>query len=271
MPTTSRTAPWRLLRTSHTCSSGSLSARVRIPAAGRFVPILCLVLASCTDAKPPATSAADLTNHRQTMVKQQIEARGISDPATLAAMRAVPRHEFLPLRLRDEAYMDYPLPIGHGQTISQPYIVAFMTEAIRPQPGEKILEIGAGSGYQAAVLAAAGAEVYTVEIVAPLAEMARQNLARLGYDKARVLHADGFRGWPEHAPYDAIVVTCAPDRIPPALVEQLRDGGRMIIPVGSGLEQELVLLRKHGDKIEKDSVLPVRFVPMTGEAQGAKP
>ena len=201
------------------------------------------------------------------MVEQQIEARGISDPATLAAMRTVPRHEFLPLRLRSEAYADYPLPIGHGQTISQPYIVAFMTEAIRPQPGEKILEIGAGSGYQAAVLAEMGADVYTIEIVEPLAEMSRQTLQRLGYKNARVKFGDGYRGWPEHAPFDAIIVTCAPDKIPAPLVEQLRDGGRMIIPVGSGMNQELVLLRKTGDKIEQQSVLPVRFVPMTGEAQ----
>jgi protein-L-isoaspartate(D-aspartate) O-methyltransferase len=201
------------------------------------------------------------------MVEQQIEARGISDPATLAALRTVPRHEFLPMRLRSEAYADYPLPIGHGQTISQPFIVAFMTEAIRPQPGERILEIGAGSGYQAAILAQMGAEVYTIEIVEPLAEMARQTLERLGYKNAHVKHGDGYRGWPEHAPFDAIIVTCAPDKIPAPLVEQLRDGGRMIIPVGSGMNQELVLLRKKGDKIEKQSVLPVRFVPMTGEAQ----
>jgi protein-L-isoaspartate(D-aspartate) O-methyltransferase len=204
------------------------------------------------------------------MVEQQIEARGISDPATLAALRTVPRHEFLPMRLRSEAYADYPLPIGHGQTISQPFIVAFMTEAIRPQPGEKILEIGAGSGYQAAVLAEMGAEVYTIEIVEPLAEMARQTLERLGYKNARVKSGDGFRGWPEHAPFDAIIVTCAPDKIPAPLIEQLRDGGRMIIPVGSGMNQELVLLRKAGDKIEKQSVLPVRFVPMTGEAQSVR-
>jgi protein-L-isoaspartate(D-aspartate) O-methyltransferase len=171
------------------------------------------------------------------------------------------------MRLRSEAYADYPLPIGHGQTISQPFIVAFMTEAIRPQPGERILEIGAGSGYQAAILAQMGAEVYTIEIVEPLAEMARQTLERLGYKNAHVKHGDGFRGCPEHAPFDAIIVTCAPDKIPAPLVEQLRDGGRMIIPVGSGMNQELVLLRKKGDKIEKQSVLPVRFVPMTGEAQ----
>jgi len=226
-----------------------------------------LLLAACSDAKPPPT--ANTTDQRARMVERQIEARGISDPATLAAMRAVPRHEFLPMRLREEAYGDYPLPIGHGQTISQPYIVAFMTEAIRPQPGEKILEIGAGSGYQAAVLAQMGAEVYTIEIVEPLAEMARQTLDRLGYKNAHVRHGDGYRGWPEHAPFDAIIVTCAPDKIPPALVAQLKDGGRMIIPVGGGMEQELVLLRKQGERIEKQSVLPVRFVPMTGEAEKA--
>ena len=201
------------------------------------------------------------------MVEQQMEARGISDPATLEAMRAVPRHEFLPLRLREEAYGDYPLPIGHGQTISQPYIVAFMTEAIRPQPGEKILEIGAGSGYQAAVLAQMGADVYSIEIVEPLAEMARQTLERLGYKNAHVKHGDGYRGWPERAPFDAVIVTCAPDKIPPDLIAQLRDGGRMIIPVGGGMEQELILLRKQGERIEKQAVLPVRFVPMTGEAE----
>lgn len=223
----------------------------------------CSFLHGCTD---PEASPPDLTSQRKAMIKDHLEARGISDPVTLSAMRAVPRHEFVPARLRDEAYADYPLPIGHGQTISQPYIVAFMTEAIRPRPGEKILEIGAGSGYQAAVLAQAGAEVYTVEIVPPLAELARHNLARLGFRNAHVLAGDGYRGWPEHAPFDAIIVTCAPDRIPPDLIAQLRDGGRMIIPVGGGMNQDLILLRKHGDQIEQQAVLPVRFVPMTGEA-----
>lgn len=221
-------------------------------------------LGACTAAPPEG----DLAAQRSDMVKGQLEARGIADPGTLEAMRTVPRHEFLPMRLRHEAYSDYPLPIGHGQTISQPYIVAFMTEAIRPKPGEKILEIGAGSGYQAAILAAMGAEVYTIEIVEPLAEMARQTLERLGFKNAEVRYGDGFRGWPEEAPFDAIVVTCAPDKIPPPLIEQLRDDGRMIIPVGGGMNQELLLLRKTGDRIEKQSVLPVRFVPMTGEAQG---
>jgi len=231
----------------------------------RFLILLATLLPACSEAEAPPST--DLAAQRNAMVEQQIEARGVDDPATLQAMRTVPRHEFLPLRLREEAYADYPLPIGHGQTISQPFIVAFMTEAIRPQPGEKILEVGAGSGYQAAVLAQMGADVYTVEIVEPLAEMARQTLERLGYENAHVKHGDGYRGWPEHAPFDAIIVTCAPDKIPAPLVEQLRDGGRMIIPVGGGMDQELVLLRKQDGKIEKQSVLPVRFVPMTGEAQ----
>jgi len=266
MLTTNTKPPSKSPRISPTCSGASLSARVRILGAGRFVPFLSLLfLASCTDAKLPAP-ASDLAAQRAAMVDQQIAARGITDPATLEALRTVPRHEFIPFRLQREAYADYPLTIGHGQTISQPYIVAFMTEAIRPQPGEKILEIGAGSGYQAAILAAMGVNVYTVEIVEPLAEMSRQTLERLGYDNAQVLHADGFRGWPEHAPYDAIIVTCAPDKIPPPLIDQLREGGRMIIPVGGGMNQELVLLRKEGDKIEQQSILPVRFVPMTGEA-----
>lgn len=205
-------------------------------------------------------------NPYKAMVETQIAARGITNPATLAAMREVPRHEFVLPGLRAEACGDHPLPIGHGQTISQPYIVAFMTDAIRPRAGERILEIGSGSGYQAAILAHSGAEIFTMEIIAPLAEMARQNLERLGISNVHVLHGDGHRGWPEHAPFDAIVVTCAPDNIPPDLVAQLRDGGRMIIPVTSGQHQELILLRKHGDTMEKQSVLPVRFVPMTGEA-----
>lgn len=233
-----------------------------------FVFLSLTLLAACSETQPP--SSADLSSLRQAMVEQQIEARGVTDPATLDSMRTVPRHDFLPLRLREEAYRDYPLPIGYGQTISQPYIVAFMTEAIAPKRGEKILEIGAGSGYQAAVLAQMGAEVFTVEIVEPLADMAKQNLERLGYTNAHVLRGDGYRGWPEHAPFDAIIVTCAPDKIPSDLVTQMKDGGRMIIPVGGGIGQELILLRKRGDEIKKESVLPVRFVPMTGEAEKAR-
>ena len=240
--------------------------QIRFSGAGCF--LVFLLLAACGQAKPP--QSADFAARREAMVARQIEARGVTDTATLAAMRAVPRHEFVPAELRDEAYADCPLPIGHGQTISQPYIVAFMTEAIHPQPGERILEIGSGSGYQAAILAQMGADVFTVEILEPLAAMARENLERLGYKNARILRGDGYRGWPEHAPYNAIVVTCAPDKIPPDLVAQLRDGGRMIIPVGGSFSQELILLRKHGEKVEQESVLPVRFVPMTGEAEKSR-
>lgn len=229
------------------------------------------VLATLSCMLPFASTASasddNFTALRHAMVEEQIVARGITDPATLAALRTIPRHEFIPLALRSKAYEDHPLPIGHGQTISQPYIVAFMTAAVRPQPGERILEIGAGSGYQAAVLAHSGAEVFTLEIIEPLATMARDNLQRAGLTNVHVRHGDGYRGWPEHAPFDAIVVTCAPDNIPPDLIAQLREGGRMIIPVGNETHQELILLRKHDDRVEKQSVLPVRFVPMTGEAE----
>ncbi len=198
------------------------------------------------------------------MVHSQIEARGIRHAATLAAMRSVPRHEFVPETYRDQAYGDHPLPIGHGQTISQPYIVAYMTEILEPGPGMKILEVGTGSGYQAAVLAAIGAEVYSIEIFEELANAARDRLERLGYANAAVRHGDGFEGWPEHAPFDAIIVTAAAGFIPPPLIEQLKPEGRMIIPVGSvwGV-QSLVLVKKEADGTPTtENLLPVRFVPL---------
>lgn len=202
---------------------------------------------------------------RAAMVKTQIEARGVKDPRVLEAMRAAPRHEFVPENLRGEAYADNPLPIGHGQTISQPYIVALMTEALRPQPGDRVLEIGTGSGYQAAVLSPLVKEVFTMEIVAPLAERAAATLERLGFKNVHVKAGDGWLGWPEKAPFDAIIVTCAPDKVPPALEAQLREGGRMVIPVGpEGGVQELVLLEKRGGESGRKGLLPVRFVPMTG-------
>ncbi len=205
---------------------------------------------------------------RREMVARQIRARGVGDPRVLEAMGRVPRHEFVPAILRHSAYGDFPLPIGHGQTISQPYIVAFMTEALRPAPTDRVLEIGTGSGYQAAVLAELVAQVYTIEIVAPLGERAREDLARLKYKNVQVRVGDGYEGWPEHAPFDAIIVTCSPEHVPKPLVEQLRDGGRMIIPVGdSRIGQELYLLEKRGNQVVKRAVLPVRFVPMTGKAQ----
>lgn len=191
--------------------------------------------------------------------------RDIRAPAVLQAMAEVPRHEFVPPALAGDAYEDHPLPIGHGQTISQPYIVAYMTQALELRPTDRVLEVGTGSGYQAAVLARLAREVYSVEVVEPLARRAAANLLRLGFTNVHVRVGDGHRGWPEQAPFDAIVVTCAPDRIPPALVDQLGDGGRLIAPVGDlDTGQELHLLRKTGDRLERRFLLPVRFVPMIG-------
>ena len=207
------------------------------------------------------------------MVGEQLAApdRGIRDPAVLQAMEKVPRHRFVPREVMGAAYADCPLPIGCGQTISQPYVVAFMTEQLRLQPRDRVLEIGTGSGYQAAILAELAAEVYTIEIVASLAERAQTTLAELGYTNIHVRAGDGYAGWPEAAPFDAIIATCAPESVPPPLVEQLKDGGRMIIPVGPTNAQELVLLRKKGGRIRRQAVLPVRFVPMTGRAaEGAR-
>ena len=190
--------------------------------------------------------------------------QGISDSATLAAMRAVPRHEFVPADQRPYAYEDTPLPIGHEQTISQPVVVAFMTQLVRPRAGMRVLEVGTGSGYQAAVLAETGARVWTIEIFRALAEEAQARLARLGYRGVTVRHGDGYAGWPEEAPFDAIVVTAGADSIPPALIEQLAPGGRLVMPVGDpALDQELVLVEKDADgRVASRRLLPVRFVPL---------
>ena len=210
---------------------------------------------------------ADDTAARKRMVKEQLAAsdRGITNAPVLAVMGKVPRHEFVPAALRAQAYDDRPLPIGHDQTISQPFIVAFMTEQLDPKPTDKVLEIGTGSGYQAAVLSELVHEVCTIEIVEPLARRAEADLKRLGYTNVTVRAGDGYQGWPEAAPFDAIIVTCAPDHVPQPLVDELKDGGRLIIPVGSDGIQELYLLRKRGGKVERQAVLPVRFVPMTGK------
>src|SRR5437773_8820577 len=224
-------------------------------------------LAACAAreiAAPCLARAADdpFTLARRRMVAEQLAGPGrdITNARVLAVMGKVPRHEFVPERLRSEAYEDHPLPIGEGQTISQPYIVAFMTEQLALKPGERVLEIGTGSGYQAAVLAELRARVYTIEIIEELAKRAGANLQRLGYTNVQVRAGDGYKGWPEAAPFDAIIVTCAPDDVPQPLVDQLKDGGRMVIPVGSAGIQELILLRKHGGKLERRAVLPVRFV-----------
>ncbi|MFO7870628.1 MAG: protein-L-isoaspartate(D-aspartate) O-methyltransferase [Kiritimatiellia bacterium] len=194
---------------------------------------------------------------------RQIKAYGVKNKRVLEAMSQVRRHVYIPEEYRryPDAYGNHPCSIGHGQTISQPFIVAYMTEKIAPEEGEKILEIGTGSGYQAAILAEMGAEVYSIEIVPELAEHARKVLESEGYENAHVLTGDGYKGWPEHSPFDAIIVTCAPEKVPQALVDQLDEGGRMIVPVGEGL-QRLVILRKKKGKIEKEDDLAVRFVPM---------
>ncbi len=190
----------------------------------------------------------------------------ITDNRVLNAMLAIPRHRFVPEDLQEHAYDDRPLPIGHDQTISQPSLVAFMTQELKPQPTDRVLEIGTGSGYQAAVLSRLVADVYSIEIVQPLAERAAKTLEELGCKNVHIRAGNGWLGWPEAAPFDAIMVTCAPDAVPPALADQLREGGRMVIPVGPENQvQELYLLEKRGGKIERRSILPVRFVPMTGK------
>ena len=200
------------------------------------------------------------------MVEEQLRPRGIRDERILAAMGKVPREEFVPQNMRAQAYDDKAMPLGNDSTISQPFIVALMTEQVRPQPNDRVLEIGTGSGYQSAVLAELVKDVYTIEIVESLAKDASARLARLGYNNAHVKVGDGYQGWPEVAPFDAIIVTCAPDKIPPPLTQQLKDNGRMLVPVGSGMEQQLYLLEKKNGQLAQTAILPVRFVPMVGQA-----
>jgi protein-L-isoaspartate(D-aspartate) O-methyltransferase len=215
-------------------------------------------------AQQPGRAAR--VDDRVRMVQQQIEARGVEDQEVLGAMLAVPRHEFVPERHRDMAYADQPLPIGEGQTISQPYIVALMTELLELDPGDKLLEVGTGSGYQAAVASHLADSVFTIEILEGLADEARERLRRLGYRDVAAQQGDGYYGWPEHAPYEAIVVTAAAGHIPPPLLEQLAPGGRMVIPVGGVFQvQQLVLVEKAPDgKVTTRSLLPVKFVPLVG-------
>jgi protein-L-isoaspartate(D-aspartate) O-methyltransferase len=208
-----------------------------------------------------------LRQQRQQMVEQQIKARGVTSAPVLAAMVQVPRHLFVPVSERGQAYEDHPLAIGSGQTISQPYVVAVMTALLDLPPHGKVLEVGTGSGYQAAVLSRVAGEVYSIEIVPALAARARETLSRLGYGNVQVRVGDGYRGWPEAAPFDGILITAAPQAVPPPLVAQLKPGGRMVLPVG-GFDQNLTVLTKNPDgTVKQEQVLPVRFVPMTGEAE----
>jgi protein-L-isoaspartate(D-aspartate) O-methyltransferase len=220
-----------------------------------------LVLGAAVWAQDAQTSA------REAMVEDQLAARGIRNPQVLQAMTEVPRHEFVPLAVRSLAYADGPLPIGQGQTISQPFIVAFMTEVLELNKDDTVLEVGTGSGYQAAILGKIAKEVYTIEIVPALAESAQKLLEKLRFENVHVRQGDGYLGWPEKAPFDAIIVTCAPDHVPEPLVNQLKEGGRLVIPIGEqGGIQQLVLLRKKDGKILQENKLDVRFVPMTGKA-----
>jgi len=220
----------------------------------------CISLFACTAC---AAADVDFDAARKRMMERQIVARGITNERVLKVMGTVPRHELVPASHRHHSYVDEPVPIGYGQTISQPYVVAFMTEHLDPKLTDRVLEIGTGSGYQAAVLAGLVKEVYTIEIVKQLAERAKADLKRLGYTNIHVRAGDGYKGWSEAAPFDAVIVTCAPDAVPQPLVDQLKEGGRMVIPVGSGFTQELYLLEKKDGKVHKRAVLPVRFVPMT--------
>ena len=200
------------------------------------------------------------------MIERQIRSRGVKDALVLEALRSVPRHDFVPAGVRDHAYEDRPLPIGHGQTISQPYMVAVMTELLRPQPGHTVLEVGTGSGYQAAVLSTLVARVFTIEIVPELAESARRSLATGGFDNVSVIGGDGFRGLPEFAPFDGILVTAAPHEVPAPLLEQLAMGGRLVLPVGDN-RQRLRVIERTEEGVRSETLFEVRFVPMTGEAE----
>jgi protein-L-isoaspartate(D-aspartate) O-methyltransferase len=212
----------------------------------------------------------DYGKARENMVLYDIMSRGVNDKATLDAMRNVPRHEFVPQQLRQRAYHDGPLPIGYGQTISQPYIVAFMTEAINPRSNFKVLEVGTGSGYQAAVLSQIVDSVYTIEIIDALCKQAKKRLKDLHYDNIQVKNADGYFGWASKGPFDAIVVTAAADFVPPPLIAQLKEGGRMIIPVGTPFStQQLLLVTKNGGKTKTRNLMFVRFVPFTRSADGS--
>lgn len=235
-----------------------------------FRRLIVLVVAVVTTAVPgrsQAQSRDSFQHAREQMVEKEIVAAGIKDPRVIEAIRTTPRHEFVPNNQRQYAYYDMALPIGHGQTISPPFIVAAMTEELAPQPEDKVLEIGTGSGYQAAILSGLVREVYTIEIVEPLGQRAAATLRRLGYQNVHAKVGDGYQGWPDQAPFDKIIVTCSPEHIPAALIEQLREGGRMVIPFGPRYQQNLCLMKKVDGKMETEAIHPTLFVPMTGQAE----
>ena len=233
----------------------------------RFGYWLVITVVAATGCQKQPASSSEFAGERQKMVEEQLKSRGIRDERVIAAMAKVPREEFVAENVRGRSYADGALPIGHDQTISQPYIVAFMTEQLHAKSTDRVLEVGTGSGYQTAILAELVQDVYTIEIVEPLAKEASARLARLGYANAHVKAGDGYQGWAEVAPFDAILVTCAPDKIPAPLTQQLKDGGRMLVPVGTTMvDQQLYLLEKKNGALAQTAILPVRFVPMVGEA-----
>jgi protein-L-isoaspartate(D-aspartate) O-methyltransferase len=242
-----------------------------------LILVIIIPLSSCLDEKGKSGTETAVKEQkdgyafpREKMVSNQIVARGVSDKLTIKAMRKVQRHLFVPEEMKPYAYEDRPLPIGEDQTISQPYIVALMTELLGLKGGEKVLEIGTGSGYQAAILAEIAKEVYTIEIIESLAKSADERLKTIGYKNITVKAGDGYRGWKEYAPFDGIIVTAAPDHIPQPLIDQLKVGGKMVIPVGDQFQQLKLITKTPDGTIKEKSVVPVRFVPMTGEAQGKK-
>ena len=244
-----------------------MSGRHGLPLTARRRIVCAVVLLALPVAAPAALWAQERQQERDAMVDRQIAARGVSDDRVLRAMRAVPRHRFVPERLARSAYADNPLPIGEGQTISQPYIVALMTQTLGVKEGDRVLEIGTGSAYQAAVLAELAAEVYSIEIRGPLAESAAALLEDLEYANVRTRHADGYYGWPEAAPFDHVMITAAVDHVPPPLLQQLADGGRLVLPLGNPFaHQSLVVVTKTEDGFRMREILGVLFVPMTGAA-----
>ncbi len=241
--------------------------RPQSPVLGVFAMLAAGLVTACMAQKDVAADRQRMVEEIDAMVASTASTSGVArlDPRVRAAMAEVPRHEFVPPEYRSAAYRNGPLPIGHDQTISQPFIVALMTELLQPKKMDTVLEVGTGSGYQAAILSVLAREVYTIEIVPELGKMARANLERLGYTNVRTSIGDGYQGWAEHAPFDAIIVTAAPDHVPPALIAQLRPGGRMVIPVGR-FNQELMVLAKHADgSTTTTNVTPVRFVPLIRE------
>ena len=230
-----------------------------------FSPFLAFLFPAFLYPKPALP--IDFEAERKRMVDVDLRGRNVTDSSVLAAMLKVPRHEFVTESYKNQAYADFPLPIGKDQTISQPYIVALMTQSALLKPSDRVLEIGTGSGYQAAVLAELVKEVYTIEIIEPLANDARSDLKRLGYENVKVKHGDGYQGWQEFAPFDAILLTAATPEIPPPLIAQLKDGGRMVLPLEGMLFQNLVRITKMKDQLKRETITGVRFVPMTGEVR----